>query len=967
MSDDLWSHGSPPEVSPVRAGRPAGSRAGRVAAGDSTLAVVREVAPAPRGSAAGAPRFVGRETEVAEVLAALGELASGRGRAIALVGEPGIGKSALMLTATAHARAAGVRVLAAHGRRALAPVLAPEPTPALAPAPTGVRPPADGSRELRELHEQMARGTATLVAVDDLHQLAPERITEVERLLHTAATGPALCLLAYRQRQLAPALAAVLARAASMGQLDVRHLGPLSREQVLELLGEHPDAREVHRACQGNPQYLKVLAAKGEAGADAALAILGELAELDHTALAVVQAAAVLGEPCHPDLLAAVAGLEAAATMRALDDLSRLDLIRPVDPAPQLTLRHRAVAEVVYQRLEPSRRLALHRGAELALAERAAPIARRAHHVVRAADPGRPEHVTTLIAAARDSLHSSPAAAAEYLQAALSLLHEGEPHWHEARVLLAQTRLLTGDAPESRALLDALRSAGPGRPPHQSGAPTALADASRVERRLGRFTEAGAIARDGLTALADQDSATAAALHAELADYSYDLQDFATSRRHAETGAAIARRHHDRVGEANALAQASLAHLFTADLAAALTTVTRSAELIDATSDAVLLTNLEAAYQLGMTEGMLGRLTDSERHLDRGATLSRRTGQTYVRPMMLMSLANTQLRSGNLRHALATLDEAGPLVERAGNPATRAGLATFRSEALLWRGGVDDLREAVELADRAAAIADGQTPGWAVGVRCLVAGLVLLTGDPTRAGWLLLDAAGGTELPRLTAWRRPRFCDTLAELALAQGDRASVEHWALLAERGVEELPSASRLGFALRARMRAHAMRGETERALLGAQEAGAHFAAGGERIEVGRTLVMAAALALDAGGTEQVADRLDRAALLADQCGSARLADEVAHQRGRLAARAGRAATRNPGPVDALAGLTAREREIAGLASTGLTSGEIAGALVLSVRTIDSHLGRIYRKLGVPNRASLTHAVLGATPDPP
>ncbi|WP_034090861.1 helix-turn-helix domain-containing protein [Streptacidiphilus albus] len=60
----------------------------------------------------------------------------------------------------------------------------------------------------------------------------------------------------------------------------------------------------------------------------------------------------------------------------------------------------------------------------------------------------------------------------------------------------------------------------------------------------------------------------------------------------------------------------------------------------------------------------------------------------------------------------------------------------------------------------------------------------------------------------------------------------------------------------------------------------------------------------------------------------------------------------------------LTGREREIARLASTGLTIGEIAGTLFLSVRTVDSHLGRIYRKLGVSNRASLTRALLIEAP---
>jgi DNA-binding CsgD family transcriptional regulator/tetratricopeptide (TPR) repeat protein/type II secretory pathway predicted ATPase ExeA len=51
----------------------------------------------------------------------------------------------------------------------------------------------------------------------------------------------------------------------------------------------------------------------------------------------------------------------------------------------------------------------------------------------------------------------------------------------------------------------------------------------------------------------------------------------------------------------------------------------------------------------------------------------------------------------------------------------------------------------------------------------------------------------------------------------------------------------------------------------------------------------------------------------------------------------------------------LTRREREIAALAATGLSSSEIAGRLFLSVRTVDNHLSHIYRKLGVTGRAEL------------
>lgn len=51
----------------------------------------------------------------------------------------------------------------------------------------------------------------------------------------------------------------------------------------------------------------------------------------------------------------------------------------------------------------------------------------------------------------------------------------------------------------------------------------------------------------------------------------------------------------------------------------------------------------------------------------------------------------------------------------------------------------------------------------------------------------------------------------------------------------------------------------------------------------------------------------------------------------------------------------LTAREREIAGLAVGGRPSKEIARDLHLSVRTVDNHLRRIYEKLGVTTRREL------------
>jgi DNA-binding CsgD family transcriptional regulator len=78
-----------------------------------------------------------------------------------------------------------------------------------------------------------------------------------------------------------------------------------------------------------------------------------------------------------------------------------------------------------------------------------------------------------------------------------------------------------------------------------------------------------------------------------------------------------------------------------------------------------------------------------------------------------------------------------------------------------------------------------------------------------------------------------------------------------------------------------------------------------------------------------------LTRATILADACEGAR----------------------TPGLAfrDAAVPLTAREREIALLAAAGIQSKQVAERLYLSVRTVDNHLQRIYRKLGVTSRAEL------------
>ncbi|RBY76747.1 helix-turn-helix transcriptional regulator [Geodermatophilus sp. TF02-6] len=60
----------------------------------------------------------------------------------------------------------------------------------------------------------------------------------------------------------------------------------------------------------------------------------------------------------------------------------------------------------------------------------------------------------------------------------------------------------------------------------------------------------------------------------------------------------------------------------------------------------------------------------------------------------------------------------------------------------------------------------------------------------------------------------------------------------------------------------------------------------------------------------------------------------------------------------------LTAREEEVARLASCGLSNMQIADRLVVSVRTVEAHLSHIYGKLGITGRSELSDALVDPRP---
>ena len=101
---------------------------------------------------------------------------------------------------------------------------------------------------------------------------------------------------------------------------------------------------------------------------------------------------------------------------------------------------------------------------------------------------------------------------------------------------------------------------------------------------------------------------------------------------------------------------------------------------------------------------------------------------------------------------------------------------------------------------------------------------------------------------------------------------------------------------------------------------------------------------------------EHLDAGLRLAQRCGAQLLAQRAFDELEASGKRLRRADLLNR---DAL---TPTELRIARLAVQGLTNREIAGTLYLSIKTVEMHLGRAYRKLDITARAELADALRAA-----
>lgn len=121
-----------------------------------------------------------------------------------------------------------------------------------------------------------------------------------------------------------------------------------------------------------------------------------------------------------------------------------------------------------------------------------------------------------------------------------------------------------------------------------------------------------------------------------------------------------------------------------------------------------------------------------------------------------------------------------------------------------------------------------------------------------------------------------------------------------------------------------------------------------------------LAAQIATDLGGLLLLSGRADEALGLLRSAESYAAGEDLwpLHSRvKRLLQRAGEQA--RPLARDTLALLTTAEQRVARLATTGLMNREIAEELQVSVKAVEWHLSRVYRKLGIPSRAALARTL--------
>jgi ATP/maltotriose-dependent transcriptional regulator MalT len=958
-------------------------------------------------------RIVGRRRELAAIGTALGRLSGRRGGWLVLSGEPGIGKTRLLRELRDRSEAAGHMVLAGRAAeferelpfavwidaldgavaslgearveslvgdrlgelsRVLPALAGPEGAPVAGVQDERFR----AYRAVRALLEGLAAGRAVVIVLDDLHWADDASLELLAHMLRRAPRGKVLVALAYRAGQLPGWVAATLEAAAREGAVSELELAPLSPAEAEALLGTGVAASrraDLYRQSGGNPFYLTQLArADGGTAAAAAphapagpsgvptavSAALGQEVEaLGPDARRLAWGSAVAGEPVELELAAAAGGLSATEAPAALDEVLAAGLLGPTEVPRRYRFRHPLVRRAVYDAAGETWRFEAHARAAAALEERGAPAAARAHHLEQCALPGDEAAIAVLVQAGLEAAPRAPAGAAQWFVAALRLLGDDADPGRRLGLLipLATANAATGHLEEALATLHQALELVPAELAEVRV--RLIAACAACENLLGRHDAAHRRllrARDELTDGGRARSAPAGALYAELAaDALYD-SDFAAMRDWAGRTRETAKALEDPGLGAIGAGLACFADYGVGDTAGARAAQAEGAALLDGLPDEALAWRLEAPYYLSFAEFFCERYDDAIKHLQRGIAVSRASGQGQLVIPMMVGLAHALETRGRLAEALELAEGAVEAARLSGN----RQVTGWALVAEAWITAVlGDLDRALAAGEEAVDLLRGLDESVLTrATHAHVAAVWLEAGRPDRC-LQEVQLVGAPELNLIEPGRRAWLYGVLARAELARGHPRGAEAWLDRGEATARDLDLPLTDSSVLHARALLaleHGDPGDAAR-LAGqaadlADEVGASVVAARLRTLSGRGLAAA-------GDTDGAVDLLSRAEAELAACGASHLRDEAARELRRLGRRVSARQRRGAPAGGGLQALSGREREVAGLVAQGRTNRQIAAELYLSEKTVESHLSRVFAKLGVSSRAEVAEAV--------
>jgi DNA-binding NarL/FixJ family response regulator len=924
--------------------------------------------------------LVQREVELAAIDRQLGTVAGGEGGMLLLEGAAGIGKTALLRAARDRAQAAGMTVLHSQGgelERAAAWAVARELLqPAMAHLDEELRSTMSGgpaepaaavldggpvddwegpdqafrvAHALTWLVVGLADLRPVLLAVDDAHWSDAASLRWLTFLARRLEGVRVLAIVAARPAE-ASADWSLEQLAAGARVVRPRPLGPEAVTDVVTAHFSRPPEEGFTAACLevsgGNPFLLNELLHEASAArlrplasvagsvrslrpASVRRALVPRLARLERGALELARAVAILGDGVSPSTAGALAGLPEPATAAAADALTAAEVL--ADDAA-LRFVHPLVRAAIYEDIAPARRAIEHRRAARLLESRGADDGEIASQLVPAERTGDAWAVERLLAAARSArLSGAPEVAHELAARALA-----EPPGNDERATVLD-ELGTADldlgAPSGIAHLQAAFSMA--RSDVQR-ARVALRLA-RALHSLGGFADGARVAAAGIERLSfEADPELHRALESQLIlGATSDPETLGLARSRLE--GALAR----QPGSIDELDPGLLAHLAAGAAAGGhvqegVALAQRALAQPAPSTPSVPLVVEYALLPLRWADRLdecLRILTAEVEEARRRSAPVRLAWASGTRAQILLRLGRPQAAEPDARLGVELNEAVFPipmpialsihaetLLEIGEPQEARAVLARAR----LDDGGHDVVTNAEPLRIRARVRADdGDLPG--------------ALADLNR----IAEMAERYELvhPAAMPWR--------AQAALVHAALDELPIALRLIEEEIEQaatVGSAWMLGGALRVRGQLHQDCGLDD---LG--EAVAVLRTGQDRLEHIRALLDFGAALRRSGQRTTARAPLREALDLAAHGGATMLADRARVELGATGARPRRDELRGR---DAL---TPSERRVVMLAAEGRTNREIAQALFVTMRTVETHLTHAYMKLDVQGRDAL------------